>query len=98
MYNICYIYYIAVIICNYSNKNVDLLNLENLTDRTLDWFYITNDIHKQFNNIEIINNNYHEQYLNLDLFSTKNKELLIEKFYKIQLLNLIIINILFGWN
>ena len=77
---------IAIILCNYTNYNINPIKLNS----NIKWFYMTNctDINVDINNIEIINDDYHTQYVNFNNNANKNKELLIEKFYKTQLLNL----------
>ena len=81
---------IAIILCNYTNYNINPIKLNS----NIKWFYMTNctDINVDINNIEIINDDYHTQYVNFNNNANKNKELLIETFYKTQILNLDKIN------
>lgn len=80
---------IAIIICNYTNYNINI----NKLNSNIKTFYITNsNMDININNIEIIKDDNHSQYINFNNNANKNKELLIETFYKTQILNLDKIN------
>lgn len=66
---------IAIIICNYTDYDIGEINL---IYNNINTYYITNN-NQHINNIKVINEQFH---------SNDNKDLMIEKFYKTQLLNI----------
>lgn len=70
---------IAIVMCNYTNYSINEIKLNN---DNIKFFYFTNN--ENMDNIHVIVDDYHSAHIN----TNKNKELMIEKFYKTQLLNI----------